>query len=311
MSAKSRVLVTGASGFIGRHVISALDARGWEIHAAALGSPLGVAGIRWHTVDLLAPGEPARLVAAVRPSHLLHLAWYAEPARYWTSRENLRWARASIDLAEAFLDAGGQRIVGAGSCAEYDWQSGHCVEGDTPLVPATLYGAAKRATGLMVEAMAAQAGVSSAWARLFFVYGPFEHPDRLVSSVVRALVAGQVAECSDGRQVRDFLYVKDVADALAAILESGVTGAVNVASGQPISVWDVVLRIGALVGRPELVRLGARPSDKVPRLTASTDRLGEVVGWAPQFTLDRALIETIDWWQAQRSAHGSGPAETA
>jgi nucleoside-diphosphate-sugar epimerase len=292
------VLVTGATGFIGRHVVDELDRRGWEIHAAAIDAiEAGHTRIRWHAVDLLEPGAAARLVAAVRPSHLLHLAWYAEPVRYWISRENLRWVRASIDLLDAFIDAGGCRIVGAGSCAEYDWRAGHCVEGQTPTSPATLYGACKLAMGLMVEAAARQAGISAAWARLFFLFGPHEPPGRLVSSVVSALVGERPAECSDGLQVRDFLYVEDVAGALVSLLESDVTGPVNIASGKPTAVGDLVLAIGDQMGRRDLIRLGARPPDPVPVLTAAVDRLTREVGWTPRFSLERALAETIHWWR--------------
>lgn len=301
----ARVLVTGATGFIGRHVLAALEARGWEIHAATIDPvPLAPGVVQWHSADLLVPGEAARVVAAAQPSHLLHLAWYAVPGQYWTSRENLRWVRATLDLVEAFADSGGQRVLGMGSCAEYDWQEGHCVEDETRMAPATLYGACKHAAGLMTQALAAQAGISAAWARLFFLFGPHEHPDRLVSSVVRALVSGQVAECSDGAQVRDFLYVKDVASALVAVLESDATGAVNVASGRPLSVKDLVERIGELAGRPDLLRLGARPRDTVPRLTAANNRLTRQVGWTPRYDLDAALGETVEWWRAKAS---SGP----
>jgi len=296
-----RVLVTGASGFVGRHAVAALHARGWEVHAAGLGTPPHEAARAgtWHAVDLLNPGESARVIAAVRPSHLLHLAWFAEHGAFWSSRLNLDWVRASTELAAAFLDGGGRRIVGVGSCAEYDWRAGRCVEDETPLVPATLYGASKHATGLMVGALAAQAGVSAAWARLFFLFGPHEHPGRLVASVVRRLVGGKTAECSDGLQVRDFLYVKDAGDALAALLESEVAGAVNIASGHETSVRELVVRIADLAGGRDLLRLGACPPDSVPRVTASVVRLRDLVGWTPGFTLDQALDETIEWWRRQ------------
>jgi nucleoside-diphosphate-sugar epimerase len=234
----------------------------------------------------------------VRPSHLLHLAWYAEHGAFWTSHRNLDWIRASISLAEAFLEAGGQRIVATGSCAEYEWGDGHCVEEVTPLIPATLYGACKHATDVVVRALAAQAGASAAWARLFFLYGPYEDPRRLVSSVARALLDGKAAECSDGLQVRDFLYVEDAADALAALLATEVAGSVNIASGDAVTIRDLVSRIAQLVGRPDLLRFGARPADPVPRVTASVARLRELVAWTPHFTLEHGLAETIEWWRS-------------
>src|SRR5215510_11521173 len=112
-----RVLVTGAGGFIGRACIGPLVDRGFEVHAVAR-TPAVDADTRatWHHHDLLTSGEPARLVDAVRPTHLLHMAWYAVPAKYWTARENVDWAAASVSLARAFGHAGGVRFVGAGTC---------------------------------------------------------------------------------------------------------------------------------------------------------------------------------------------------
>jgi nucleoside-diphosphate-sugar epimerase len=253
----------------------------------------------WIDADLLVPGEAKRVVAVVQPSHLLHLAWYAEPGQYWTSRENLRWVKATVDLAAAFVDRGGRRLLGVGSCAEYEWAEGHCDEGLTRMAPATLYGASKLAAGHMTGALASQAGVSAAWARLFFLFGPHEHPARLVSSVVRALVRGDDAPCSEGSQVRDFLYVKDVASALVAVLEHDISGPVNIGSGRPTTVKELVTRVGDLVGQPARLLWGARPADPVRRLTAATERLHRTVGWRPAFTVDAALTETIDWWRAR------------
>lgn len=294
----TRVLVTGGSGFVGRHVLAALADRSLEVHAAAIDEAVPEAALAtWHRVDLLSPRDVRRLIEEVRPMHLLHLAWYAAPRLYWTSRENLRWLRATIDMAEAFFDTGGGRFVGAGSCAEYDWSSGHCDEAATATRPATLYGACKLSAGEIVGALARQSGASAAWARLFFLYGPHEHPDRLVSSVVRALLAGREAPCSDGGQVRDFLYIKDAAEALVATLLSDVSGPVNVASGTPTSVRALVSGVAHAIGRPDLIRFGALGSDPAPRLTAAVSRLADEVGWSPRYSPDNALAETIDWWR--------------
>jgi nucleoside-diphosphate-sugar epimerase len=143
--------------------------------------------------------------------------------------------------------------------------------------------------------------LSVAWARLFLVYGPHEHPLRLVPSVTRALLAGQPAPCTLGEQRRDVLHVADAADALAALLESDVTGAVNVASGEAVPVCGVVERIAAVVGRPDLLRPGAlldRAGDP-PLLVADVCRLRQELRWAPHYDLDRGLAQTVAWWKEQ------------
>jgi nucleoside-diphosphate-sugar epimerase len=188
----------------------------------------------------------------------------------------------------------------AGSCAEYDWSAGLCSEASTPLIPATLYGATKLALGKVLDAFGRETGISAVWARIFFTFGPREHPNRLVASVIRSILAGEPAACSDGRQVRDFLYVDDVADALVTLLVGQLTGAVNVGSGQPLSVADLARRVGDLMARPDLIKLGARPTaiEEPPLVVADVHRL-RGAGWAPRHNLDAALGETIAWWREQ------------
>ncbi|HLL73716.1 MAG TPA: NAD(P)-dependent oxidoreductase [Pyrinomonadaceae bacterium] len=305
-----RVLLTGAGGLVGRHCLPLLQESGYEVHAvSSRAAPAGAPpAVTWHLVDLLDASQTAGLLARVRPTHLLHFAWYTAPGRYWTSLENFRWARASLHLLEVFAAHGGARCVVAGSCAEYDWRSGaRCSEALTPLAPATPYGACKHALHVMLEALAGQTGLSGAWGRIFFLYGPHEHPGRLVASVIGSLLRGEPALCSHGRQVRDFLYVKDVASAFVSLVGSDVTGAVNIASGRPLTLERVIDKIAGKLGRRDLVRLGAVPAaaDEPPELTADVGRLRDEVGWSPRYSLDEGLEETIDWWKS-RLSHGPG-----
>lgn len=300
-----KVLLTGASGFIGQHCLPLLEEGGYEIHAvSSKAQPLNIqTGVSWHRADLLDAAQVSKLMAAVEPTHLLHLAWYGVPQKFWTSMENFRWVQASLNLFEAFTTRGGRRIVSAGTCAEYDWQSpdGLLSERSTPLAPATLYGACKHALRLMLDAFARQSGVSAAWGRIFFLYGPGEHPERLVASVIRALIENRPASCTHGRQVRDFLYVDDVAAAFVALLESDVEGAVNIGSGEGMALKDVVYKIAEKIGRPDLIQLDTRPapSGEPPLLLADVRRLREEVAWQPQYGIDLGLARTIRWWESQ------------
>jgi nucleoside-diphosphate-sugar epimerase len=287
-----RVLVTGASGFIGRQALGPLRERGFDVHTLS----------RSQGVDLLAPGAAVAAVAAARPTHLLHLAWYAEHGRFWTAVENLRWVGASLELLQAFAESGGQRAVIAGTCAEYQWGlDGRCIEGRTPLRPATLYGAAKHGLNEVASAYAAEAGMSVAWGRVFFCFGPYEPAGRLVPSVARALLAGREAPVTHGTQVRDFLAVEELGDAFAALLDSAVEGPVNVASGEPIALRDLVELIARATGHPELVRFGAvQPRAGEPaELVADVTRLREEVGWRPREPLGDGVDRAVAWWRGR------------
>ena len=298
-----RVIVTGASGFVGRRALAALVERGFEVHAVARGGapPDAPAEVTWHAADLLDGDARRALVDAVRASHLLHLAWYAEPGAFWAARENASWVAATVALADEFALAGGARAVLAGTCAEYDWSAPQPMAEDGPLAPATYYGVCKDATRRVVAGLAERAGLRLAWGRIFFLYGPQEDERRLVASVARALVAGERAATSAGTQRRDFLHVDDVAGAFAALVDCDVTGAVNIASGEAVAVRDIVASLGRAAGRPDLLDVGAlasRPDDP-PLLAADVTRLREEVGFEPAIGLDDGLAATVAWWRGR------------
>jgi len=257
--------------------------------------------VQWHQADLLDGTQVTSLLAGLRPTHLLHSAWYAVPGQYWTSLENFRWVEASLHLLRSFAAAGGQRVVGVGSCAEYDWRNGHCSEQITPLDPATTYGVCKHALQLLLAALAKQTGLSAAWARMFFLYGPHEAPERLVASVIRSLLQNEPAYCSQGEQIRDFLYVQDAADALVTLLDSDVQACINIGSGLPLSVRQIVQEIGKQLQLEKLIQLGARPAspNEPPLLLADVTRLRDELGWLPRHDLSSGIQQTINWWKIQ------------
>lgn len=296
-----RVLMTGATGFIGRHAIAPLLARGFEVHALSWPHAGEADGAHWHHANLLVPAELKRVMDEVRPTHLLHLAWYVAPGKWAEALENYDWVRVSLELLQHFAVQGGIRTVVAGSCLEYDWSAGYCSEARTPRRPHTFYGICKNALQELWAGYSQRAGVSSGWARIFFVYGPGEHPDRLVAHVIRKLLAGEEAKCSHGRQIRDYLYVQDVADALAALADSDVEGPINVASGRPITLADLIGRIGDAIGRSDLIRLGAIPAapSDMPLVVADTRRLQEELRFHPAVDLDLGISQTIDEWASR------------
>ena len=308
----SAVLVTGATGFVGRHAVDALVARGHEVVAVTSRDARQESrpGVRWVHADLLEPGAARELMGAAPCAQLLHLAWYAEHGAFWTSPRNLEWVGASLELLRAFAEAGGTRAVVAGTCAEYAWGlEGRCIEGATPTAPATLYGAAKDGLRVVAEAYARQQGLSLAWGRVFFTFGPEEPAGRLVPSVARALLGGESAPVTQGEQIRDFLAVDELGDAFAALLNSPVEGPVNLASGGPIAVRDLVAIVGDAAGRPELIRYGALPArpGEPAQIVADVARLREEVGWRPRAPLDDGLRRAVQWWREALECSGAPP----
>jgi len=280
-----------------------LQAAGCEIHAASLDIPKEApVGIHWYSHNLLQTAQINELLQFVRPTHLLHLAWYAAPGKFWTAQENVQWMEAGKELIRAFCRNGGLRAVFAGTCAEYETGHGQCVENHTPLCPATLYGACKHELHRFVVDHAKLNSTRIAWGRPFHLYGPHEYPQRLIPAIIRPLLLGEEALCTEGTQVRDFMHVRDVASAFVALLLSPVEGAVNIASGNPIRLADIARRIASRLGAVEHLRLGAlpMPSGDPPVLTASVERLNHEVKWRPTISLDQGLEETIVWWQEQR-----------
>jgi nucleoside-diphosphate-sugar epimerase len=300
----SRVLVTGASGFVGRAAVAALRPLGFEVHALARRTDPTIDADAWRVADLLDSGGAAPVVRAAGATHLLHLAWTTEHGTFWSDPANLEWSRATLELFDAFAEAGGERSVLVGSCAQYDWHalgSGPADEAESPRRPATLYGQAKEDTSRELEARASSRGLSHATALLFFPYGPQDKAERLVPSLTRDLLAGREATVKAGAEVRDFVHVEDCGSALAALLGSGVTGAVNVGTGQPSSIAEVAATVARIVGREELLRVDPPRADGASTVVASIRRLAEEIGFVPRYDLGRGLQQTVEWLRAQRT----------
>ena len=300
-----KVLLTGAGGFVGSHVATEMLARGHEVRAVRRqgSASEAFAGIahRIEEVQLdLFGADAAHLDHLVRGVDLcVHLAWYAVPGKYLAAPENVECVSGSLRLLRALARNGCRRAVFVGSCFEYEFGPEPLRE-DGPVQPQSLYAASKLATRLMGEQLARIDGIEFAWARLFYLFGPFEDRRRLVPYVVDTLLRGEPVDVTQGTQVRDFLHVADVASALVALALSQATGVVNVGSGRPVTVRQVVSTLETLIGRRGLVRFGARPDNPTdpPYVCADNRKLVAATGWSPVHDLESGLRNTIDWSRA-------------
>lgn len=292
-----KILVTGARGFVGRHTLPYLLKKGFEVHGVGREpKPDDVdSNVHWHTCDLLDTASHSTLINAIQPTHLLHLAWYAVPGKYWTSPQNFYWTQATLSLARHFQESGGRRLVAAGTCAEYDWSHELCSEGKTPLKPSSPYTICKNAARELLSLYSEQTDVSFAWGRIFFVYGPHEPVSKLVSSVILSLKEGKPAPCSHGEQIRDFIYVEDVASAFSDLADSDFSGPINICSGAGISIKQIVKHIAKNFDKENLIQWGAVPtSENDPaRLVGDTQLLQTRLGWTPKYNHEQGLNEMI------------------
>jgi nucleoside-diphosphate-sugar epimerase len=301
-----RVLLTGASGFVGSHVARLLLSDTHEIYALERpGTDTWriadvMNGLHLIQTDLTDQEQVAAVVGQVRPELCIHLAWYAEHGKYWNSLENLDILSASLHLARRLVDAGCGRLVGVGTCVEYDLAQGYFSEGTSRLHPRSLYAASKLSLHYLLEQVGDLTAMQTVWARLFYLYGPMEDGRRLVPFVINRFLAGESVETTPGEQVRDYLYVEDVASAIVAVAHSPLRGAVNVGSGIPLTVRDLVTRIAQLVGREDLLRIGALPPNPgdPPFICANPTRLYSA-DWQPRYDLNSGLQHTIAWWRDQ------------
>lgn len=289
-----RVLLTGASGFLGRYALDSLRRQGAEVVMLGRCRTPDSAFAEFIETDLLAAPDFAALVKESRATHLLHLAWYAEHGKYWTSPLNLRWVEATTRLIEAFCEAGGRQVAVAGSCAEYDWSHGYCREASTPSNPATLYGTAKDAARRLAMAVCAQHQVQCAWGRVFLPFGTGESSQRLIPSLIEVFRGQRPPFGVNAPAYRDFLHASDVAEGFVALLRNGESGVYNISSGQPVQLADVVRELAQLLGADPQAVLNlttVRPGE--PPLLAGENLRLKALGWQPALSLAQGLECTV------------------
>ena len=291
-----RVLLTGATGFIGRRVLRELGETQEIVAVTRHRVPVcsAMPHVTFAQADLLRANEVTRLVRRFRADTLVHLAWHVPPGAFWTAPENLTWLGASLNLVRAFAEQGGRRMVFAGSCAEYDWNVPMPLrENESPAKPRSLYGRCKDSLRQVVESYAGTEEIACLWCRIFWPYGPGEPEGKFLSGLISALHRGERAVCRGANLKRDYVHVQDVARALALAVASSLTGVVNLGRGDAVALGDMARMAAMTIGRPELLDLQcARISTETPEVVvASVDRLKQELGWEPRWSMIRGIAE--------------------
>lgn len=282
-----KVLLTGASGFVGGAVLRRLVADGVEVVTLGRAEQPPLTGISHHPIDLLGADRSALcdVVEAAACDRLIHSAWYTNHKDYLSAEINRDWLQGSTRLFEVFREAGPGRIVGLGTCIEYAPGAGRCTEGQTPLRPDTLYGECKKALSETLLAMP-----DALWARIFFVYGPGDRAGRLVPQLIEAATAGRPVSVRNGGLRRDYIHIDDLAAQIVALAGSGLTGPVNTGTGQAVRLSNIVEAAAEAAGRPELAELNDRIDEaQPPVIEADMERFRNAIG----AVRSRSLVEGL------------------
>jgi nucleoside-diphosphate-sugar epimerase len=255
--------LTGATGFVGRHVFAQLSKGSIPVRVVT----------RPERVDLLPDNVDVRVSSALFSESedwwvhtldgvdtVIHLAWIATPGEYLDSPMNHTCLNGSLTLARAAVRAGVRRFVGIGTCFEYE-MTGKALSVASPLQAKTLYSGAKLGAFFALSGWFAPTRTEFAWCRLFHIYGEGEDSRRLVPYIHQQLAAGRFAEMTSGSQIRDFLPIEDAATMICQVASSAMTGAVNICSGKALTVRALAEAIADGYVRRDLLRFGAREAN--------------------------------------------------
>jgi nucleoside-diphosphate-sugar epimerase len=262
------ILLTGATGFVGRQILRTLEECGCRVRAIVRDGKQGQVANTAAVESIIASSdifaESAGWWADVcaNVDTVIHAAWYAEPQHYLQSPKNRDCLAGTVRLAQGAVRANVRRVVGIGSCFEYDLSAGH-LSVETPLKASTPYAQAKADAFAALSQLLPQHAIEFTWCRLFYLFGEGEDPRRLVPYVRAKLKAGEPAELSSGTQIRDFLDVREAGRMIVEVALGPVQGPVNICSAQPITVRQLAETIADEFGRRDLLRFGARPDNLV------------------------------------------------
>jgi nucleoside-diphosphate-sugar epimerase len=293
-----KLLITGANGYLGSNFLKLVQDSAFEIYATdRIVQQNAGTKISWIQADLEDTAQTEKIFKTLEPDYMLHMAWGLEGNLKHDEAVQKHWVNISMDLVQLFAKYGGKRIIATGTCAEYQWTEELLKEDSTPIDPKSIYGICKNKFHLELADYCNQCNLSYLWSRIFYSFGPYELPQRIVPYVIHSIARGEEVLTSHGNQVYDYLYVEDVVRALMELIDNEFSGTVNICSGKPQKLKDLILEIANQMDGKELLRFGAIEDDKHTHdyVVGSNEHLKKITGWKQRISIEEGIKKTIQY----------------
>lgn len=293
----NKVILTGATGLIGKDVISPLLAKNFKIYALTIEKNNSDCGINWIYCDIFDYKNVQKVFRDIKPTYLLHLAWITT-GDYLTSNTNYKLVDASLVLLKEFQANGGLRAIFAGTCFEYKFTNTPIKE-TNELNPLSIYAQCKNELRKKAELFSKDHNISFGWGRIFYVYGNGENSQRLTANLINNLSQNKEVIINNGSLIKDYMYTKDIASAFVDFLISNVVGCVNISSGNGVSIKDYSMEFAKKLNKEKYLIIKQEPTDQPSIIIGDNTRLTKEIGYKIKYNLDIAINEILGGINAQ------------
>lgn len=276
-----KVILTGATGLIGKEAIKPLEDLGFQVFAPSI-----------EEMDLFNINSIENYLKKVEAQYLLHFAWYTGEG-YLESELNEKFVSSSLDLFKIFKKYGGKRIVSAGTCFEYKFIDEPLKE-TSLLEPKTAYARAKVDLYKKAKEFCKENEISFGWGRIFYVYGKNEAEHRLTGMLMKKLSKNEVVTLNFGQLKKDYIYTKDISNGFAKFLDTNVEDCVNICTGKEISLENFASEFAKELKKEEFLEILHKETAQPIKIVGNNTRLINEVGYKPKYTLEKAVKEIIN-----------------
>jgi nucleoside-diphosphate-sugar epimerase len=293
-----KILLTGPTGFIGSTFARLALSQGHEVAGLVIPSESIPAHLppdpklHWYRGTL--DDAPWKDVEGFRPEVVVHTAWVTAPGVYLESPDNFAFLDFSIKFLRRLREMGTNHVMSFGTCIEYQVTGQPLSEDRTPIAPTTTYSKCKNELRLVMEADQKAHNFTFCWGRVFYPYGPREHPSRLCSSIIQKLRRDEKIVLKTPDSTKDYIFIEDLARAILLTMEKKFHGAINWGTGTATTVRDIAQSLGRMLGKAHLIE-EASPTVKDPldHVVADASRL-KSLGWKQEYTMEQGLQKMLE-----------------
>lgn len=283
-----KVLLTGGTGLIGKYTIEPLLKAGFKVFVVSSKNRKKLNGVEIIQADLLNFDDIKKVFEKVKPHYILHFAWDTTPGSYLESDLNFKWLNSSLEMLKQFKIHGGKRAIYAGTCFEYKFKNQPLAETDK-LNPQTTYAKCKNELREKAQIFCIENKINFCWGRIFYVYGECEQEKRLIPTVIKTLAHNKVFSTKSADLIRDYMFAQDVARAFVILLDSNVTGCVNICTAIPISIKEIICTIARKMNKEHLIKIENEASNDAPIILGDNSRLKNELHFEAEFSLESSL----------------------